>query len=226
MSTGVIAVEKSSNRKIGDVSTTYVSQVSCPNTCPWINSGCYAESGMVGIYTRRLNKADITDIQAANNEATAIRNLSGKKNLRLHIVGDCKTNEAAKIVSEACDTYTSKHDNSVWTYTHAAANVDRTSWGSVSVLASVESITAAKEMMNRGYAAAIVVDQHKDTKAYKIDNITVIPCPEQTGKSANCASCKLCWNDKRLLNNKSIIAFAAHSQGVKKIQEKLVQIGS
>jgi len=38
------------------VSATYVSQQSCPDDCPLLGNGCYAETGNVGIHTNRLNR--------------------------------------------------------------------------------------------------------------------------------------------------------------------------
>jgi hypothetical protein len=222
---GVIAVEKSSNSKLGNVSASYVSQASCPISCPFMGAGCYAESGMVGIHTNRLNKADRTASELARAEAKAIRSLSGKRPLRLHVVGDCKTNKIASTVSEAAKDYSAKKNQPVWAYTHGWKTVDRKYWNNVSILASTETGKDAKAAMKKGYAAAIVVRQHKDTKLYKDQGIKLLPCPQQTGKTTSCETCRLCWNDKYLRDNKIVIAFETHSQQAKKADQALVQIG-
>jgi hypothetical protein len=224
MSNGVIAVEKSSNSKIGAVSTTYVSQESCPKTCPFMGSGCYAESGMVAMHTNRLNKSPLKALDLAKAEAQAINTLSGKRDMRLHIVGDCTTNSIAKIVSKAADKYKAKHHRKVWSYTHAWAKVERSSWNSVSVLASTETTKDAKLAIAKGYAAAIVVHKHKDTKVYMQDGLKIIPCPQQNNLTTSCETCKLCWDDQRLLKNNMVIAFATHSQGKTKIDKTLTNI--
>lgn len=224
--TGVSAVEKSANAKIGNVSATYASQKTCPSSCPFYKSGCYAESGNTGFQTNRLNKAAAElDAQAlAENEASAIRDLSGSLPLRLHVVGDCQTDSAAATVSAAAADYAAKHGQTVWTYTHAWRDVNRESWQEVSVLASTESIQDAKLAMLKGYAAAIVTSMHKDSKAYVENGVRVIPCPQQTGKSANCESCKLCWNADRLHASQSVIAFETHGSGSKKAAAALLNI--
>jgi hypothetical protein len=79
--------------------------------------------------------------------------------LRLHTVGDCRTDEAARIVAAAAERYMDAGGGPVWTYTHAWRLVDRASWGRVSVLASCETPEQVELARARGYATAIVVDE-------------------------------------------------------------------
>src|SRR3712207_595599 len=54
--TAATATNRSKNRKLGDAAVTYVSQQSCPRTCPFYRAGCYAEQGPMGMFvTSRLN---------------------------------------------------------------------------------------------------------------------------------------------------------------------------
>jgi hypothetical protein len=229
---GVSVVEISGNSKVGKVSATYASQVTCPESCALKGSGCYAESGMVGMQTRRLNReADdhqSTVQELAELEAAGIHELTGRFPLRLHVVGDCTTDSAARTVSLAADEHRTKFGSAVWGYTHAWREVARASWGNVSILASCEAMPDARVAMKKGYAAAVVVAEHRSAVAWRDEEtgLRVIPCPEQTGKSASCEKCQLCWNGGRLRANNSVIAFEAHA-GKKKVIEKLrlVQIG-
>src|SRR5262245_51876429 len=83
-----VAVETSDNRKLGPVSATYASQASCPRSCPWFGSGCYAETGHVGHTTRRLNRSAVRGpLAVARAEARAIDRLTADRLLRLHVVG-------------------------------------------------------------------------------------------------------------------------------------------
>jgi len=188
-SSGVSVVEISSNSKVGKVSATYAAQQSCPKSCALMGNGCYAESGMVGMQTRRLNRAKQTAAKIARAEAQGIRALTGRFPLRLHVVGDCKTDYAATTVSSAADEHRAKFGNAVWTYTHAWRDVARASWGNVSVLASCETIQETVEAMAKGYAAALVLPAHKQLTAWReptsSSHVTVIPCPEQTGRAAS-----------------------------------------
>lgn len=220
---GVSAVEISDNGKIGKVSATYVSQNSCPD-CPLKGSGCYAEHDFTGFTTRRLNAHGLAADELAANEAKAIDGLTGYLPLRLHVVGDCSNNERAAVVSKSADKYRARHNNPVWAYTHAWREVLRSSWGKVSILASCENFKDAKKASAKGYATAVVVTEHASPKAYKVDGMNVIPCPQQTGKAANCAACKLCWNADRLFATQSVIAFEVHGGGVKKATNAVLNI--
>lgn len=224
---GVSVVEISQNSKVGQVSATYAAQQSCPKSCQLRNSGCYAESGMVGMQTRRLNRANRSAGELARAEAKGIRSLTGRFPLRLHVVGDCKTDYSATTVSSAADEHRAKFGNSVWTYTHAWRDVQRSSWGNVSVLASCETVQETVEAMQKGYAAALVLPKHKQPTAWweptSSSHVTVIPCPEQTGKATSCEECRLCWNGGRLRAGRLVIGFAAHA-GKAKVKAKLVQI--
>lgn len=224
--TGVSAVEVSENRKLGKVSATYVAQQSCPKSCPFYKSGCYAESGMVGCQTARLNRdaAELTSYQLAQNEAQAIDVLPGELPLRLHVVGDCRTSRAARVVSSAAVRYRSKHGRPVWTYTHAWRKVVRSAWRSVSVLASCETAAQVRQAWRREYACAMVVAEHASDKAYFLENLKVVPCPQQTGRVSSCADCKLCFDDARLREIGVVIAFEAHG-ATNIVKSKLVQIG-
>lgn len=224
---GAIAVEKSSNRKIGEASATYVSQASCPTSCPFRGSGCYAESGFVGITTKRLNKSTETDaVTLARQEADAILSLSGKRDLRLHVVGDSTTEEGTRILADAASSYTARYGKTVWSYTHAQ-DIPRGAWGEVSILRSVETVKAAKQASDAGYAAAMVVESFEDTKAYPIgEGLTGIPCPVQTGKADSCVKCRLCLNADKLHAKNRVVLFEAHSDRASKVKQALKVINA
>lgn len=222
----VTAVEKSDNDKTGPVSVTWVAQNSCPPSCPHMGAGCYAESGMAGFTTARLNRAgedhpELAPAAIAQIESAAIDTLTGKRDLRLHVVGDARTDKAAQILAAAADRYIARgaakgKNVRVWTYTHAR-DTKRTSWGRISVLRSCETLQHVKAAHLAGFAAAIVIPEHVHDTAYKNDGFTFIPCPEQTGRAANCQSCGLCMQDQKLHAAKRVIVFAAHGQGRKKM---------
>ena len=209
------------NRKTGPVYVTHAAQASCPDSCPFLKSGCYAESGPQGIWTKRMNdaasSAKVTDMDVAMAEAAAIRTLPDDRPLRLHIVGDCRTDKAAATVSAAAD----ERSQPTWAYTHAWRTVDRASWGRVNVLASCETDADVAAAYDRGYAACRVVNKHDGERAKRdAQGMLNIPCPEQTGRSTSCIDCRLCWNADALRNRKAVIVFAAHG-ATKKIAAAL-----
>jgi hypothetical protein len=214
-----IAVELSQNSKTGPVSTTYVGQKSCPKTCPFLGAGCYAEGGMTGFTTARLADSTGDARDHARSEATAMDALSGKRPLRLHVVGDARTTIAAAILGKAAARYRAKHSQPVWTYTHAWRDVLRGTWGpAVSVLASCETPTQVRQANHRGYAAALVVAEFPGDKRYDIDGVSIIPCPAQT-RGVQCTDCRLCFDDSKLRAIGATIGFAAHGNRARKVRE-------
>ena len=209
-----IATRISKNRKTGPVAATYAPQGTCPDSCAFKGAGCYAEKGRMGIHTSRLNKASAAETPAtlATAEAAAIDSMTPKPGLplRLHVVGDCPTDESAQTVSAAADRYTANGGGKAWTYTHAWETVSRDSWGGVSVLASVHGSLDALEALSRNYAPAMVVDTHESAKRWTDSQGTRwIPCPEQT-RGVTCDKCKLCFDADYLRDSRTGIAFAKH----------------
>lgn len=217
------AIEKTDNFKLGPISTTYSSIHSCPDSCALKHGGCYGRSGFVGLQWSYINHLKATPYEIAIAEAKAIDGLTGNRNLRIHTVGDAKTDEAAAILSGAAERHMKKAGKKAFTYTHAWKDVKRRSWGKVSVLASCETPTEVRKARKKGYATALVVSKFQDTKAYEVNGLKVLPCPEMTGKVKSCAQCRLCMDDKRLKAACLTIAFQAHGASQAKTLEVLIE---
>jgi hypothetical protein len=220
-------VEVTDNAKTGHVSATYASQSSCPSSCPFRRRGCYAEYGPLGMTTTRLNASGEEDPEAiARQEAFAIDRLTGDHPLRLHVVGDCLSAGAARILAAAVARYRKRgpfrRKNHVWTYTHAWRKVARKAWGEVSVLASVENAADAAVAHRKGYAVAVVVPEFPTERAFPLEgtSLHVIPCPWQT-RGVQCRDCRLCWDDQRLHKSGLCIGFTPHGQGKKAIAQTM-----
>lgn len=212
------AVEISQNVKTGFVSATYASQKSCDSDCPFLGKGCYAEHGYANVTTQRLNKdADDDLIAIAQEEAALIDGLSGKFDLRVHVVGDCKTDDTATIVASAMKRHRRKKGRKAWTYTHAWRKVAKASWLGESVLASCETPNEVLQAKEKGYAAAIVVEKFEREKLYEKDGIRLLPCPNQTSRKLTCADCGICMNASALERTGITVAFEAHGTSKKKI---------
>lgn len=105
-----------------------------------------------------------------------------------------------KLLAKAVDKWISKGGVGAWSYTHAWKKVNRSYWGKVSCLASVDSVEWVKLAQELGYVPALVVSQFSSNKAFKLEgsDIKWVPCPAQTKDNVSCSSCKLCFNDSRL----------------------------
>lgn len=208
----------STNTKIGDMAATYLPiEYTCPSTCPHKNNGCYAQMGYVGYQVSRLER--VTEGQKyydiIRKEAQEIVKNGPRANgrtLRLHVSGDVRTNATALLLGKAA----TKWDGQVYSYTHSWRQIKRSSWKNISILASCENIKQAKEAWKHGYAASIIVAKHEQDKAYMMDDMKIIPCPQQT-RDITCENCGLCMKDKMLHQQKAVIAFAAHGVAKKKV---------
>lgn len=225
------AVEVSRNHKLGLCHATYVTQASCPPDCKFLGEGCYAENGHVGIITRRLNAAAVgaSLIDIAQAEAIAIEeDLSGRLDLRLRVVGDSPSNEAAALVSEAAAKKVARHRNSVWAYTHNWRKLDQKSFGTTSVLASCETLEGVEQARDAGWNAAVVVDHFPHSGTFDLGNgQKAFACPNQT-HGISCVECRLCTRPDLLKRRNISIAFEAHGSRGKHIGRlgNLVQMGS
>lgn len=217
-------VMHSANAKIGDLAATYLPiEATCPTTCPHKGNGCYAQGGNVGFHVHRLEKATkgLKSYDLIRKEAREIikagKDANGRS-LRLHVSGDVRTNATARLLGNAAIRWIGK----VYTYTHSWRQVTRSSWGPISVLASCETLQQASQAWEKGYAAAVIVPEHKSDKAYTVGDMKVIPCPQQT-REVTCEKCGLCMSDAMLHKQKAVIAFAAHGYGKKRVRLTVLQ---
>lgn len=162
----------------------------------------------MGLHTLRVNGAD-DQADAADVEAQAIDALTGRLDLRVHVVGDCPDDASARTVSAAMARHGRKAGRRAWTYTHAWRDVERASWADgASVLASCESAADVRDATTRGYATALVVSEHLSERRYTTaDGADVIPCPEQS-RGIACVDCRLCLRPREA--GAPSIAFAIH----------------
>jgi hypothetical protein len=215
MSKPVIIVEHSKDSKISGrgsgCSATYISQSTCPSSCVLLGAGCYAERGHVALHQKRVAKASetLSPAEIALMESRAIDRLPAARPLRVHVVGDCPDDDSATFVGSAMARY-ARRGQRAWTYTHAWRQVKHSSWARAQVVASCHTPAQVRAAHRRGYAAAILVEQHPTRKTYDLDGVKVIPCPAEwraaDGKrQTTCDRCKLCWG---LRPNGAVVGFA------------------
>jgi len=218
------AVEISKNEKTGYVSATYAPIQSCPSSCPFKDNGCYAQGGNCGVHFRRMSNAaqDKSLVEIAQDEANQIDKLQGLFDLRVHVTGDCSTDETAQIVSEACARFTEKQGKTAWAYTHAWKQVDRKSWGTVTVKASCETVQAVVEATEKGYSAALVTSLDRlalNVKALAEKGFKPVLCRNFVNKT-QCVSCRKCLKD----DNKTVVLIPTHGATFKRADEAIKKL--
>lgn len=218
------------------VATTYTSiTATCPDTCTFKDSGCYAQGGHTAFVVRRLDEAAdhrrVRGTRVNQLEAQLIddqhpsgvpqEGARGGIDLRLHVSGDVASKPGTTALALAADRWLARGGGSVWTYTHRWAQIPRATFGPISVLASVETPVQAEHAISRGYTPAMTVT-HFLTKrvAYRIPaspHLQVVPCPAQTG-DVTCNECRLCMGS---LPKGRVVGFAVHGQGAAKARRRL-----
>lgn len=225
----MLYTELSRNPKTGPVDATYASiRSTCPASCASLQDGtCYAQGGRVAMTVRRLDAQGLSALEAARAEVAAIDAAWGGRTipgiaLRLHVSGDASSPEAARMLADAVLRRSRRGGGPAWTYTHAWEHVPRSDWGTVSILASVDSVEDVDRARAQGYAPALVVAEHPaDGRAFRdSEGRTWIPCPEQT-RGTRCTECRLCWSADALFARNAGITFAAHSQRERAMKTRL-----
>ena len=212
-SLGVTVVEKTADTKTGPMSVTHAPQLSCPTDCVLYPDTIDDISG---------TERDVLAITIAQAESDGIDKLSGKSNLRVHVVGDCQTIEAASIVGAAMVRYERRSGKRAYTYTHAWRNVPYTAWQGARVIASCETtqdIDMARSEL--GYPSAeFTYMEHESRKVFVRNGIKVLPCPNQFNKAVTCDKCMACANIEMLKDKNLVIGIAGHG-AVKKLRKQL-----
>lgn len=224
---GAIYVSKSGNTKImgsKPVDATYAAiKNTCSDSCSLKNKGCYAQASFVAMTNNRMERRakNGSPLDVARAEAAAIDasynggKVPSQRALRVHVAGDSRTIAGTKLINNAVGRWKKRGGGDCWSYTHSWANVARSEWHHVSILASVANVGEVAAARDQGYAPSIVVAEHPSDKAYQLagSDVKWIPCPAQT-RGVGCTDCRLCFNADRLFNSNMGIAFAAH--GVRK----------
>jgi len=210
------------------VNASYLSQETCPNDCPFLGSGCYAESGNTAFTTRRINKIAKAWVAIFGKAATIRRIINAYvkridaldpvRDFRHAVVGDCPDRRSASKVGRAMVRYQKRAMRlygavvSAWAFAHGWRTILEKYWYGANVIASCETTADIRLARSRGYATAIVVDRFKSDRAYQLDGHTIVPCPAQT-QHVPCVKCRLCLDVSRLKRAEITIGFATHGSG-------------
>lgn len=252
----ISVVKSSGDQKLsanGKMAASWISQVSCHSDCPLKSNGCYAETGNAGIHTHRLNarvkqqKSSVAKMRRllARQEAAAIDNLPADVKLRVHVVGDSATAQAAGTVGRAMVRYQQRGGQSAYTYTHSWRAVRHASWAGATVLASVEQSADVPKAHARGYQVALVVPPHPTNKVYEYQGVKVLPCPAQfyrvhgevkpatrlspadrageKQRLTTCEKCTVCQRPEVLKSRGLVVGFEPDANSTKRVM-KLITV--
>lgn len=220
----------SSNRKVGKIPVSTTEKSSCPNSCPLMNTDCYARLGPLGIHWNKVGNGRGDNWSAFCDRVKKF--ITGQL-WRHNQAGDLPkdsniSSEVDRIDADKCAELSaaSLHTRG-WTYTHYDMSDphnrkvvhEMNSVTGMTVNLSADSISQAEYLYNLKIAP-VCVTLPSDTPV--IGNKTpsglqIVICPAQTNDNLNCAQCKLC----QVKTRKSIVGFLAHGVSSKRLSKKL-----
>jgi len=156
----------------------------------------------------------MNSIHAARLEAAGIDDIPARRNLRVHVSGDCRNKTAAAIVGAAMVRYERRGQRRgvlAYTYTHAHAapyNVPASAWQGARVIASCDSDAAVLRARSMGYKGVSMVTPEAIPTHNSGLGLRVL-CPfESAGR--DCDDCMLCADSAWLEKHNVIVMFPAH----------------
>lgn len=213
---------KSSNKKTGPIPVTTSEQSSCAPSCPFIGKGCYAKSGPLALHWRKVSAGERgTDWQGL---CDFVQQLPEKQLWRHNQAGDLPHIFGEINPAMMAHLVVANTGRRGYTYTHHTLNdwnvqiLQRANRQGFTVNASVESLSAADDAMDKGLPACVVVPNDRPVESTSPSGRKVVVCPAQE-RATSCAECKLCANAKRTC----IVAFKAHGTAAKTVNQLVAQ---
>jgi hypothetical protein len=227
------------------IATTEVSiEKTCGDDCPFKNNGCWAQTGFTKFMVDKLDDAAIhvAPLAVIQNMVDKLDDAFGAgcvpqdgkcggRDLRLMNFGDFVNTAGARLAAGAAARWLERGGGRVFGFTHAWRRIWPEAFGTISMVASVESVADVERARRRGYAVAIVVAKFPNRhKAFRLpgSSTTFVPCPGETETPTrpkrSCVECRLCMDADALFEKNITIAFEAHGPGASSAREALVSL--
>lgn len=214
----------SRNAKTGPIPVTTTSEETCPESCPLKRHGCYAESGPLALFWRKVTerKAGLS-WEAALGE---IRKLPKGTLWRHNQAGDLP-GEGDKISGfHMGQLIRANKGKRGFTYTHKpvtssndanqisnALLIAQANESGFAVNLSADNLSEADSLAAMGIGPVVVVLPAEQTRAVKTpQGRRVAICPATISDNVTCAACGLCAE----IGRKAIIGFPAHGTSKRK----------
>lgn len=209
---------KSRNEKVGPIPVSTTESKTCPTSCPFKKSGCYADGGPLALFWGKVDRgmAGVSWDEFCGQVAALPEGQLWRHNQAGDLPSDGKAIDyvAFKSLVDANKgrkgfTYT-HHDPLIGQNAHyiSMANAE-----GFTVNLSGNNLRHADQLaaLEIGPVVAVVAEDHPEHSTTP-EGRKVIVCPEQTGKAKSCAECGLCQK----VNRAVIVAFRAHGVSKRK----------
>ena len=216
---------KSSNAKTGPIPVTTTSQDSCDPSCPFMGSGCYAESGPLALHWRKVTNGErgidwesFVAIVAAMPDNTL---------WRMNQAGDLPGIGASIDAGKLAKLVNANAGKRGFTYTHKTVTGDsvkathnrrairEANQDGFTINLSANNLTHADELTDLDIGPVVVVMPRDAVNTLTLAGRRVVICPAETRDDVTCETCQLCARRDR---NGIIIGFPAHGSGARKAE--------
>ncbi len=209
-------IERSKNRKLGEIPATFSSPCTCPKSCPWYGRGCYSEHDLTGHWWRETTDVGMTWPAFCDRVSRFPRGQVWRHNIGGDLPGvDSAIDLGAMLDLEAAASHTRG-----FTYTHKPLNAtnqrilrrcNRADTGLV-VRLSADGIGQVDELCGLDCGpVAVVLPSDAPRVQRTAAGRTVLVCPAQYAETS-CAVCGLCTDNWRM-----VIGFRAHGCAAKRV---------
>ena len=208
---------KSRNEKVGPIPVSTTESKTCPTSCPFKKSGCYADGGPLALF---WGKVDRGMAGVSWDEFTAqVAALPEGQLWRHNQAGDLPSDGREIDGQAVMALIEANRGKRGFTYTHHnpkgnnGAFIEFANQNGFTVNLSGNNLAHADELASYhiGPVVAVVAEDHPEHSTTPAGRKVVV-CPEQTGKAKSCAECGLCQKANRAV----IVAFRAHGVSKKK----------
>lgn len=210
----------SGNTKTGNIPVTTSSRTTCPTTCSFKDSGCYASNFPLSLHWDKVSRGErgmpwedlLDEIHRLPKGQAWRHNQAGDLEHVDGVIDAVALRQLTKANKGKCG----------WSYTHhklTPANVKAlhaANKGGFTINASTDSLADADRAAHHNLPLVTVVPRGWDGKTTP-GGLPVTVCPAQRMEHMTCAVCKLCQKADR----RAVVAFEAHGSRVKVIELKL-----
>lgn len=213
---------KSSNAKTGPMPVSTTSKASCPDNCNLKGSGCYAESGPLGIHWGAVSKGN----RGTNWTlfCQAIAKLEDGTIWRHNQAGDLPGFQDSIDFDSVYKLVQANSGKRGFTYTHYPVMgteamhqfnrgiISHANQNGFTINLSAESLSEADAMADLNVGPVVTLLPEDSAKVtYTPNGRKVITCPAFHNEKVSCYSCQLCQRQ-----NRPIIGFPVHGTSKKK----------
>jgi hypothetical protein len=216
---------RSANAKTGPIPVTTTSSESCDPACPFMGSGCYAESGPLALHWRKVTNGE----RGLDwNAFVAIVDAMPLDTLWRHNqAGDLPGIGASIDAGKLAQLVRANNGKRGFTYTHKTVTGDsvkathnrrairEANQDGFTINLSANNLTHADELSELNIGPVVVVMPRDASNTLTPAGRRVVICPAETRDDVTCETCQLCARRDR---NGIIIGFPAHGSGAKKAE--------